>query len=120
MAAGPRWQALAAAGARPQRPLWASTGVKNKDYPDTMYVRELVIPGTVNIMLSITLNAFADHGTLPTRPPAAGDYDAAAAHLEALADIGVDFSDVTDTLERERLGKFEDSWTELGETVDRE
>ncbi|MEE4544076.1 transaldolase [Streptomyces sp. V4-01] len=119
--AGPRWQALAAAGARPQRPLWASTGVKNKDYPDTMYVREHVIPGTVNTMPGTTLEAFADHGTLPAADkPSAADYAAATAHLQALAEAGVDFSDVTDTLEDEGLTKFEDSWTELGETVHRQ
>ncbi|MFG1807631.1 transaldolase [Streptomyces sp. NPDC049040] len=120
MTAGPRWQALAAAGARPQRPLWASTGVKNKDYPDTLYVRELAVPGTVNTMPGSTLEAFADHGTLPAQPPATIGYGAAAAHLEALAAIGIDFTDVTDTLEREGLTKFEDSWAELGETVHRE
>ncbi|PJM98733.1 transaldolase [Streptomyces sp. CB01201] len=118
--AQPRWQRLAAAGARAQRPLWASTGVKDPSYPDTMYVGELVIPGTVNTMPGTTLAAFADHGTLPTHTPAEGDFAAAAAHLAALKDIGIDFTDVTDTLEREGLTKFEDSWAELGESVERE
>ncbi|MGQ4481408.1 transaldolase [Streptomyces sp. SAS_276] len=115
-----RWQELAAAGARPQRPLWASTGVKNPDYPDTMYVSELVIPGTVNTMPAATLDAFADHGHVPTAAPVADTYAAAAAHFEQLARTGIDFTDVTDTLEREGLAKFEDSWAELGATVDRE
>ncbi|WP_308312067.1 transaldolase [Streptomyces albipurpureus] len=116
----PRWQRLATAGARVQRPLWASTGVKNPDYPDTMYVTELVIAGTVNTMPGTTLAAFADHGTLPAHAPTEDDFAAAATHLEALEQVGVDFPDVTDTLEREGLTKFEDSWTELGESVERE
>ncbi|MFB8381154.1 transaldolase [Streptomyces rubiginosohelvolus] len=118
--AQPRWQHLAAAGARAQRPLWASTGVKNPSYPDTMYVSELVIPGTVNTMPGTTLEAFADHGTLPAHAPTADDFAAAAAHLRALQDVGVDFGNVTDTLEREGLAKFEDSWRELGESVQRD
>ncbi|MFD2118771.1 transaldolase family protein [Streptomyces cirratus] len=68
----PRWQRLAAAGARTQRPLWASTGVKDPNLPDTMYVRELVIAGTVNTMPGGTLAAFADHGTLPAHAPTRG------------------------------------------------
>ncbi|MEU8654215.1 transaldolase [Streptomyces sp. NPDC048737] len=118
--AEPRWQILAAAGARAQRPLWASTGVKNPAYQDTMYVSELAIAGTVNTMPGTTLAAFADHGTLPDHAPAAQDYAAAAAHLEALEHAGVDFADVTDTLEREGLDKFESSWSELGASVDEE
>ncbi|MFD9396578.1 transaldolase [Streptomyces sp. NPDC060000] len=118
--AEPRWQALAASGARVQRPLWASTGVKDPSYPDTMYVSELVIAGTVNTMPGTTLAAFADHGSLSGHPPTAADYTAATTHLEALEHAGVDFADVTDTLEREGLTKFEDSWTELAATVDRE
>jgi hypothetical protein len=120
MTAGSRWQALAGAGARPQRPLWASTGVKDPAYPDTMYVRELVIAGTVNTMPGTTLEAFADHGAIPAHSPATDDHAAAAAHLAALEQAGVDFTDVTDTLEREGLEKFEASWTELGASVDRE
>lgn len=118
--AGPRWQALAAAGARPQRPLWASTGVKNPAYPDTMYVSELAIAGTVNTMPGSTLAAFADHGTLTSSAPSDADYAAAAAHFAALEQAGVDFADVTDALEREGLAKFADSWSELGASVDRE
>ncbi|WP_405791413.1 transaldolase [Streptomyces sp. NBC_00029] len=119
MTAEPRWQRLAAAGARVQRPLWASTGVKDPSYPDTMYVSELVIPGTVNTMPGATLAAFADHGIL-AHPPTGDDYAAAASHLDALGRAGVDFSDVTDTLEREGLTKFEDSRKDLGASVKRE
>ncbi|MFD6888125.1 transaldolase [Streptomyces sp. NPDC059957] len=116
----PRWQVLAAAGARMQRPLWASTGVKDPTYPDTMYVSELVIAGTVNTMPGATLAAFADHGALPGLPPTADDFAAAAAHFVALEEVGVDFADVTDTLEREGLSTFEGSWKELGASVERE
>ncbi|GGY15394.1 hypothetical protein GCM10010326_03830 [Streptomyces xanthochromogenes] len=120
MLAQPRWQRLASAGARVQRPLWASTGVKDPSYPDTMYVSELVIPGTVNTMPAATLDAFADHGTLPAHAPTEEDFSAAAAHLEQLQHVGVDFTDVTETLEREGLTKFEVSWAELGASVQRE
>ncbi|MER7677018.1 transaldolase [Streptomyces sp. NPDC096934] len=120
MLAAPRWQRLAAAGARVQRPLWASTGVKDPSYPDTMYVSELAIAGTVNTMPGTTLAAFADHGTLPARTPTTDDYAAAADVLETLEATGVDFTDVTDTLEREGLAKFADSWRELCTSVERE
>ncbi|MFF9066070.1 transaldolase [Streptomyces sp. NPDC014891] len=116
----PRWQRLAAAGARTQRPLWASTGVKDPARPDTMYVSELVIAGTVNTMPRGTLAAFADHGTVPVHPPTVEDFTAAKDHFAALERVGVDFRDVTDTLEREGLAKFEASWSELGESVARE
>ncbi|MFF3214242.1 transaldolase [Streptomyces sp. NPDC002886] len=120
MLVDPRWQRLAAAGARTQRPLWASTGVKDPSYPDTMYVSELVIAGTVNTMPGSTLAAFADHGTLLAHAPTVDDFAAARAHFAALERVGIDFTDVTDTLEREGLTKFEDSWSELGESVARE
>jgi transaldolase len=112
----PRWQRLAAAGANPQRPLWASTGVKDPTYPDTMYVTELVAPHTVNTMPRATLDAFADHGVL-TVESITTTYTAAQEHLDALWRIGVDFDDVTETLERDGLTKFEKSWDELGRTV---
>jgi hypothetical protein len=115
MTADPRWQRLAEAGAHVHRPLWASTGVKDPSYPDTMYVSELAIAGTVNTMPGTTLAAFADHGTLPDHTSL--DYAAAIAHLQALEDAGVDFTDVTDTLECEGLTKFERSWSELGSSV---
>ncbi len=119
-ATDPLRQRLAEAGARPQRPLWASTGVKDPAYPDTMYVSELAIPGTVNTMPGTTLAAFADHGTLAGFTPAADNYAAAQEHFAALERVGVDFTDVTDTLEREGLAKFEASWAELSASVSRE
>ncbi|MEU9544100.1 transaldolase family protein [Streptomyces mirabilis] len=85
-----------------------------------MYVSELVVPGTVNTMPASTLDAFADHGHVPAAAPVADTYTSAAAHFEELGRTGIDFMDVTDTLEREGLAKFEDSWAELGATVDRE
>ncbi|MGW0673190.1 transaldolase [Streptomyces sp. NPDC002746] len=121
LSAGPSWQALAEAGARTQRPLWASTGVKNPAYPDTMYVSELAIAGTVNTMPGTTLKAFADHGALPVGTTSTtDDHDAAAAYFVELEGVGVDFADVTDGLEREGLSKFTDSWGELSASVERE
>ena len=117
--AGKRWTRLAAAGARPQRPLWASTGVKDPKYPDTMYVSELVIPGTVNTMPGSTLAAFADHGTV-SRDSVRDRYRAAHEHLNTLDRLGVVYHDITDTLERDGLAKFEQSWAELGRTVGQE
>jgi transaldolase len=111
-----RWQQLAGLGAQPQRPLWASTGVKNPVYPDTMYVTELVAPGTVNTMPGATLEAFADHGRV-TGNTISGRYDDARHMLERLAAAGVDFADVTGQLEREGLTKFEKSWNELSATI---
>jgi transaldolase len=117
--AGERWQRLAAAGARPQRPLWASTGVKNPAYPDTMYVTELVAPGTVNTMPSTTLAAFADHGEVHG-DTVRGGYPAAIVHLDTLGILGIGYREVTDTLEREGVTKFEQSWDELEHTVSSE
>jgi transaldolase len=114
--AEPRWQLLVSAGARPQRPLWASTGVKNPAYPDTRYVTELIAPGTVNTMPGATLDAFADHGTVPG-DTVHGTYSNSRAHLDRLQRLGVDFQDVTETLERQGLDKFAKSWDELGATV---
>jgi transaldolase len=111
-----RWQRLAQLGARPQRPLWASTGVKNPAYPDTMYVTDLAAPGTVNTMPGATLEAFADHGQ-PAGDTISGSYDDAVRLLGDLKGAGIDFDDVTDQLEREGLAKFEASWAELTATV---
>jgi transaldolase len=110
-----RWKALEAKGARPQRPLWASTGVKNPDYPDTLYVAELIAPGTVNTMPEKTLRAYADHGSPGT--PIQKTYDEAAATMKALDDAGVDLDDVFQVLEVEAVQKFVDSWDELTESV---
>jgi transaldolase len=114
--ASPRWQALAEAGAHPQRPLWASTGVKDPDYDDTMYVVELVAPGTVNTMPEATLDAVADHGTL-RGDTVTGAYDDARSVLDALSRAGIDYDDVVEQLEVEGVGKFEDAWNALIESV---
>jgi transaldolase len=111
-----RWHRLARLGARPQRPLWASTGVKNPAYPDTMYVTDLAAPGTVNTMPGATLEAFADHGRA-VGDTISGSYDDAARVLGELKAAGIDFDDVTDQLEQEGLAKFEASWAELTATV---
>ncbi len=116
---GERWQALAAAGARPQRPLWASTGVKNPAYPDTLYVTELVASGVVNTMPEKTLHAFADHGEV-RGDVVSGTAAAAREVFDALIAAGVDVTDVFKVLEREGVEKFEASWVELGDTVARE
>jgi transaldolase len=110
-----RWRALEAKGAVPQRPLWASTGVKNPEYSDTMYISELIAPGTVNTMPEKTMMAYADHGSPGT--PVQKAYDDAAAVLKAISDAGVDLDDVFRVLEVEGVQKFVDSWDELTESV---
>ncbi|MFI9271675.1 transaldolase [Kitasatospora sp. NPDC052896] len=114
--AGERWKALEAAGAKPQRPLWASTGVKDPALPDTLYVTELVAPGTVNTMPEATLDATGDHGEV-TGDTVTGGYAEAKALLDALAAAGVDYDDVVQVLEDEGVSKFEVSWQELLDTV---
>ncbi len=107
--AGDRWAALLAAGAHPQRPLWASTGVKDPSYDDTRYVVDLVANGVVNTMPQATLAAVADHGTIrgdTIRP----FYTDAHQVLHDIAAIGVDYDDVVDQLEDEGITKFEASW----------
>ncbi len=111
-----RWKALEAKGARPQRPLWASTGVKNPDYSDTLYVTELVVADTVNTMPEKTLQAFADHGEVHG-DRVTGTADQAQEVFDALQRVGVDLTDVFLVLEDEGVDKFEKSWTELGDTV---
>ncbi|WP_406078938.1 transaldolase [Micromonospora sp. NBC_00858] len=107
-----RWQALADAGAHPQRPLWASTSTKNPDYRDVIYVEELIAPGTVNTMPESVIHAYADHGE--TRGDTiTGSYDAARKVFADLESAGVDMADVIATLEREGVEKFEASWQEL-------
>ena len=113
--ASERFEALATAGARPQRPLWASTGVKSDDYPDTLYVSELVAPGVVNTMPEKTLMAYADHGAIGF--PVAGQTAPAEKVMRLLAEAGVDLADVFDTLENEGVAKFGKSWEELVLTV---
>jgi transaldolase len=111
-----RWRALQAAGARPQRPLWASTGVKDPTYDDTRYVVELVAPGVVNTMPEATLNAVADHGQI-RGDTVTGAYGQAQQVLDRLAALGVDYDDVVQVLEDEGVKKFEDSWEELIESI---
>jgi transaldolase len=114
-----RWQALAAAGARPQRPLWASTSTKNPEYRDTMYVTDLVAPGIVNTMPEPTLHDVADHGDVRGNT-IAGTYDQARALFQQLAAVGVDYDDVVQVLEDEGVDKFGVSWNQLLETVKKE
>jgi len=114
--AADRFQALVAGGANTQRPLWASTGVKNPDYDDTMYVTQLVVADTVNTMPEATLNAVADHGVI-TGDSVRGNYDDARAVMASLAQVGVDYDDVVAVLEREGVDKFVTSWDELVATV---
>jgi transaldolase len=108
---GPRWEALAAAGARPQRCLWASTSTKNPAYRDVLYVEELIGRATVNTMPLETIAAFQDHGV--SRETLTEGVDEAHALLRGLAAAGVDYDDVTDTLEREGVQKFSDSFATL-------
>ena len=108
----PRWENLADDGARPQRPLWASTGVKDPAYPDTMYVTELVAPGTVNTMPEKTLDAVIDHAVV-TGDTVTGTYAEASKVLDDLEQLGIGYPELTDLLEREGVDKFEKSWSEL-------
>jgi len=116
MLQSPRWQALATAGARAQRLLWASTGVKDKAFDDTRYVVDLVARDTVNTMPAATLQAVADHGVVR------GDtirqsYDAARETLDELGHLGIDTAAVADLLERQGIATFVKSWTELIDSV---
>lgn len=109
--AGPRWEYLASKGATPQRVLWASTSVKNPDYPDTMYVEQLTGADTVNTMPEETIRAYQDHGH--PRARLESGLEEARRVFEDLARAGVDYEDVTDTLEREGVEKFADSFDSL-------
>ncbi|MEU2296422.1 transaldolase [Streptomyces antibioticus] len=113
---GPRWAALEKAGAHPQRPLWASTGVKDPAYKDTLYVEELVAPGTVNTMPEATLDATADHGDI-TGDTVTGGYAQARADLAAVADLGISYDEVVTRLEDDGVAKFEAAWEDLLSTV---
>ncbi|KXF51691.1 transaldolase [Rhodococcus sp. SC4] len=108
----PRFQGLLPGGARPQRALWASTGVKNPDYPDTLYVAELVAPNTVNTMPEKTLDAFADHGEV-AGDTVSGTAVEAQEVFDKLSAVGIDLTDVFKVLEDEGVDKFEVSWNEL-------
>jgi transaldolase len=116
---GDRWKSLQAAGAKPQRPLWASTSTKDPAYDDTMYVIDLVAPGTVNTMPEPTLEALVDHGQFrgeTVRPM----YADAQAVLDSLRNLGISYDDVVQVLEEEGIEKFETSWLELIDSVESE
>lgn len=117
--ATPRWSALHARGARPQRPLWASTSAKDPAYRDTMYVEELVAAGTVNTMPEATLHATAAHGEL-RGDTIHGSYQESSAVFDALAELGISYDDVAGVLEEEGVQKFTTSWHELLATIETE
>jgi transaldolase len=111
-----RWQALAAAGANVQRPLWASTSTKDPSFPDTMYVVDLVVADTVNTMPEATIKATADHGEL-RGDTVHSTYDEARKVFADLEELGIGYDDVVQVLEDEGVAKFEASWNELLETI---
>ncbi|MBT2488714.1 transaldolase [Streptomyces sp. ISL-96] len=114
-----RWTALDKAQANKQRPLWASTGVKDPSYKDTLYVEDLVAPGTVNTMPEATLEATADHGNI-TGNTIAGTYEQARAELDAIEKLGISYNDVVQLLEDEGVDKFEASWNDLLKSTEAE
>jgi len=114
-----RWRSLAAAGAKVQRPLWASTSTKDPSYDDTMYVVDLVADSTVNTMPEPTIHAVADHGTI-TGDTIRPNYVDAQNVIDRLGELGIDFDDVVQVLEVEGVEKFETSWNELIESVQSE
>jgi transaldolase len=113
---GERWTSLGGARANKQRPLWASTGVKDPSYKDTLYVDDLVAPGTVNTMPEATLNATADHGRI-TGDTVTGGYAQARADLAAVEALGISYKEVVRQLEDEGVAKFEAAWQELLDAV---
>ncbi|MHA7127456.1 transaldolase [Janibacter indicus] len=115
----PRWQRLEAEGGRRQRPLWASTGVKDPAYPDTLYVTELVAADTVNTMPEKTLDATIDHGEVAGDTITSG-YAQAQEVLDRLEALGISYTEVTDKLEVEGVDKFEKAWGELLDGVSAE
>src|SRR3954470_8587882 len=114
--ASDRWKSLAAAGAKPQRPLWASTSTKDPAYDDTMYVMDLVAPDTVNTMPEPTLDALVDHGEFRGETVRSMYADGHRV-LDRLGDLGVDYDDVVRVLEDEAIEKFETSWNELIDSI---
>jgi transaldolase len=113
----PRFALLAERGARRQKPLWASTSTKNPDYHDLLYVEGLVAENTVNTMPLETIDAYQDHGDATPEPFTAEDIEEARADLDALGEVGVDYQEVVDTLEREGVDKFAKSWRDLRDSV---
>ncbi|MFD6531347.1 transaldolase [Streptomyces sp. NPDC060184] len=114
-----RWAALDKAQANKQRPLWASTGVKDPSLKDTLYVDELVAPNTVNTMPEATLEAAADHGSI-TGDTITGGYEQARADLDAVKKLGVSYDEVVALLESEGVDKFEDAWNDLLKSTEAE
>ena len=114
--ASDRWKALEASGAKQQRPLWASTGVKDPKYDDTQYVVELVAPGTVNTMPAGTLEAVFDHGKVRGDTVTTAYADAQGV-LDRLKAAGIDYDEVVQALEDEGLEKFEQAWDQLIDSV---
>ncbi|MFF1375247.1 transaldolase [Streptomyces sp. NPDC058308] len=114
-----RWAALDKAQANKQRPLWASTGVKDPAYKDTLYVDDLVAPNTVNTMPEATLEATADHGSI-TGNTIAGTYDQSRAEIAAVEKLGISYDEVVQLLEDEGVEKFEASWTDLLKSTEAE
>lgn len=108
---GPRWEGLEALGARPQRPLWASTGTKNPEYSDVLYVERLIAPGVINTMPDETLRRFRDHGRIERSLD--GDFCEAESVLAEAADAGLDLDSITAALEREGVESFCVSYNEL-------
>jgi transaldolase len=113
---GGRFAALAAHGARPQKPLWASTSTKNPDYPDVYYVEALLAPGTVNTLPPETLEAYREHGDPAVRIHE--DLDGAHRRIAQLGELGIDFQDVLEELEKEGVEKFSKSYHELLDTIE--
>ena len=113
---GERWEALAARGARVQRPLWASTSTKNPAYPDTLYVDNLIGPDTINTLPDATIAAFEDHGTVACTVDQ--DVDEARSVLDRLGALGVDLDDVSRVLEEEGVASFAKSFDELMDTLE--
>ena len=111
-----RWKSLERAGARPQRPLWASTSVKDPAYEDTRYVTGLVAPNVVSTMPEATLNAVADHGQIPD-DSIHGTYDQSQGVLRELAALGIDYHNVVQVLEDQGVSAFEASWDQLGQRL---
>ena len=114
-----RYGALSEKGARVQKPLWASTSTKNPDYPDLLYVENLVAPQTVNTMPPETIDAYQDHGNPSPKGFTEADIEEAQAHLDRLGEVGVDYDDVVQILEDEGVDKFTKSWLELLEDIEK-
>jgi transaldolase len=114
-----RFTDLAESGARVQKPLWASTSTKNPDYPDLLYVENLVASDTVNTMPLETIDAYQDHGDPSPSPFTEDDIEQARADLERLGEVGVDYDDVVQVLEDEGVSKFSKSWQELLDDVEK-